>query len=126
MANIATYPAWRSRNGSNNVIQSSPCRSTGHVSGERGHAEKRLELGESLAKHLPGFEEDDALQEAEESIHVFELGPEVVQLTINVTSDGNQVRKGKMMADGFWFSWNKSRVVLVNFFFFFIFYFFKS
>jgi len=35
-------------------------------------------------------EADDPSETTQGAIHVFELGPEVVRLNINVTSDGNQ------------------------------------
>jgi len=56
----------------------------------RGHPSGSTGIGK-LSELLPGFEEDDAKEETSTSLHIFELGPEVVQLKINVTSDGNQV-----------------------------------
>ena len=43
-----------------------------------------------LTELLPGFHADDPSETTQGAIHVFELGPEVVRLNINVTSDGNQ------------------------------------
>lgn len=60
----------------------------------KSHKRERGTSGSGIGKLvelLPGFQEDDAKEETSTSIHVFELGPEVVQLKINITSDGNQV-----------------------------------